>query len=211
MEQIFQKESDNILDVTNLEDVCQVLLKQEKKQNRKANAAILAFITSYNRIYLHKNILYLLKNGFRVHYCDCDSIFFSGDAEKKMELPISHSFGDFKLEFKDKIESFRAYKRKTFFVHTVLKNDSDLLHKKNYKICGMNLKPYEIRRKFEKVIEKGAGEVPQVRRVYNKTIGKREDRIQYYSWNGETKCQRKVLYKSRFLETVPWGYKFDTE
>ena len=144
MDEIFQKENENIIDITNLDDVCQVLLKQKEKQNRKGNATILAFITSYNRIYLHKKIMALVKEGFRVHYCDCNSIFFSGQSGKKINLPISHSFGDFKLEFEDKIESFRAFKRKTFYVATT--NDSLSKPKKRYKICGFNLKPHEIRK-----------------------------------------------------------------
>ncbi len=186
--------------------MCQVVLKQEKKQNRRGNAAILAFITAYNRIYLHNYVLSLVKTGFRVHYCDCDSIFFSGDAQKKNHLPISHCFGDFKLEFTDKIESFRAYKRKTFFVATVSASQFGLQRKRNYRICGLNLKPYEIRKVFDQVIEDGYGKIPQVRRIYNKEEGKTIAHIQQFLWKGETKCQRKVLKSSAFLETVPWGY-----
>ncbi len=187
--------------------MCQVVLKHEKKQNRRGNAAILAFITSYNRIYLHENIFCLLKSGFRVHYCDCDSIFFSGNAKQVIPLPISHSFGHFKPEFSDKIESFRAYKRKSFVVTTVSTNQPHLERKRNYKICGLNLKPHEIRKAFDKVLENGSGQVPQIRHIYKKGEGKREEHIQHFLWKGETKCQRKVLYDSRFLETVPWGYK----
>ncbi len=206
LDEIFQKESENIIDVTNLEDVCQVILQQKAKQNRKGNATILAFITSYNRIYLHKSILSLVKDGFRVHYCDCDSIFFSGESGKQVQLPISHSFGDFKLEFKDKIESFRAFKRKTYFIATVSIEQSQTERKSNYKVCGLNLKPCEVRKTFDHVIKKGEGKIPQVRHIFNKEAGKKEEKLKYFSWNTETKCQRKVLHASKFLATVPWGY-----
>ncbi len=122
-----------------------------------------------------------------------------------MELPISHSFGDFKVEVAEKIESFRAFKRKTFVVRTVSTSSQE--RKTNFKVCGMNLKPYEARKTFEKVIDrKEAAKIPQVRQIFKKECGKREEQVQYFSWNGETKCQRKVLSKSKYLETVPWGF-----
>ena len=59
---------------------------------------------------------------------------------------------------------------------------------------------------FEKVVDDGKGEIPQVRRIYNKETGEKQEKMQYFSWKEETKCQRKVLYKSQYMETVPWGF-----
>jgi hypothetical protein len=55
------------------------------------------YITSYARIFLHKNLMRVHKEGFKLLYCDTDSIMFE-NPENKEPFKISKNIGDWSID-----------------------------------------------------------------------------------------------------------------
>ena len=109
------------------ENVCMAFVKKnvlKLSPNRKQNIYIGSQITAYARevIYQHMQSILLLKD-YKIYHVECDSIYFSGPANKPCPLPISNAVGDFKLEYSSKILNFYGFGPKHYCLTLLDKNN----------------------------------------------------------------------------------------
>ena len=210
-----KKELDKVaLDVSKIHTVtdnfCHISQRLEGRGiNTKGNCVVYAFITARNRITLHKNMAELVRNGFELYYCDCDSIIFAGTKERSLPIPVGLSFGDFKEELgrEKKIKHFYCLGRKQFKICVQESGSNKEEH--FLKVKGISLSSEMVRKKvlnafpedfstIEKLEEKEI-EVPQLRRIQNSC------EKQIFHIKAQTNCQRKQC-EDVPKSTLPWGF-----
>ena len=105
-------QNSNIVDILGISDnICEIEILPEKVKNspnRSGNCIIGAFVTSYARIQLHKEMQTLLTKGFNLCYVDTDGIICTAPKHLPMCLPISPCLGDYKYELGQDAE-IKAY------------------------------------------------------------------------------------------------------
>ena len=197
-------------------DLCEIQIQPDKSKtvNRNSNCIIGAFITSFARISLHKNMSNLLADKFKIFYVDTDSIIFSGLPGKIPPIEISPSFGDFKNEFGNKsdILSFHCLGKKNYALSYV----SNGINKSSLKIRGMaltssiassSLQLKEFQQLFESW-QKDDPEIitiPQLRRFFPKYSDQEILRVVKVSLFNDISVQRTIDKKSKTYSTYPFA------
>ncbi len=209
IERLLQDETE----ITNLNDIsdtiCHVNYRTTfKSRNRRTNPTVLAFITAKARVFLHKKIIYLSKEGFKPYYCDTDSILYSGPPNQPSPLKYSLAFGDFKQELGENsiITKFEAYGRKNFLVTYKDKTGNEPV-KTLMKVCGMSLQSKIVQDEInEASIRKEKNpKISQIRHIFNKDISVHLPSHKYLKLNNVyLRCERKI--EEIDAATVPWGY-----
>ncbi len=223
------KADEEIIDMFALSDtLCQVNTVSSKSSNAKksnfgypefvssANPVLYSFITARTRIILHKSIMQLAKENFRIYYCDCDSIIFAGKKNLPIPLNIGSACGQFRPELSEhgKITSFTGHGRKNFRI--TYEEENSLEKNYLYKLSGISLKSVRAQESVSHLYAdfiKNTGKsgeakhitIPQVRRHKKKPL----DTVytaQNFSVRCDVFCQRTVNYNAKFIPTYPWGF-----
>jgi len=135
--------------------VCLLFIKKNPLKlppNRKQNIYIGSQITAYAREVIYKDLVKIQSNpSFRIHQVECDSIFFSGPKNLSCPLPLSHAFGDYKIEHSLRICTFYAFGPKHYFISYF---DQDNVLQSICKYSGLNLKTFLNESKIDKTLFK---------------------------------------------------------
>jgi hypothetical protein len=191
---------------------CQIQCKSEEpKVSPYSNCVLTAFINALSRIDMHKHFICLLKQNCKLFYTDTDNIYFSCSKNIQPNIPIGHSFGEFKHEFGKLavIESFYA-----ICVHY----KDNIKEKTKIKVRALALSSKEAAQQisadlfkdFLKSYKEGHKRlvsIPQSRsKLCLKEIATGKE-IQYFNFSNDVKCQRRVDKTNIWMKTYPWGYK----
>ncbi len=203
------KEGAEIIDINDISDfICQVNIKSNVcVRNKKTNPIILAFITARARVDLHSHIKNLVAQQFVPFYCDTDSILFSGPTKRKVPLPFSLAFGDFKHELGENttIKKFESYGKKNFSIAYESGNERKML----MKVSGLSLQSKLMQEEMVRIFEdrRKCPKIPQIRQLFEKKFSIALPSVQQISFNNvDVRCERKISSKCPNLSTKPWGY-----
>ncbi len=209
------KNGEDITSIFSMGDFCQLQIKRQKVlTNKKSNPVVAAFVNALSRISMHKTILKLNTQHFKMLYTDCDSILVAGSKDIKPNINVGLCFGDFKEETKNVI-SYQALGKKNYCL-TYTTPDGHT--KSSFKIRGMSLTSHisqghisaELFKQYLDAAQKGIKEeniVPQIRKMSYPEDFVVKKSIQYHTFSNVLTCQRIVDTKSIHMETFPWDFK----
>ncbi len=210
IQSFFNEKKNEIIDLTDLESACQINYKSEDSSlKRQSNPILYAFITANARIFLHQNILKLVKHNFLPFYTDTDSILFSGPKNANLPLNFGGAFRQFKHEFKEDTEimQFTARGRKNFWLSYSTPNE--LENQICIKVCGLNFSSHLLRKTILSNTKNDTKNptFSQIRHIFDKKLQTQISVKQTFELNTENyRCERRVDHKSPTLQTTPWGY-----
>ncbi len=217
IDEIFEKGEEEIVDFkTVTESICELQtiprisdVPFEKRENRKGNPIITAFVTSLSRIDMHKNILLLTQNKFQVLYTDTDSIIFAGPQNKRLPFDINAGLGFFKPEYSEPLTGFCCIGKKSYAINFQSQRSEA-------KVSGLSFTSQETKTSatfsdFKNLLETNTGlnPVPQAR-AKNSAIPLSVQKVIRYVQIPSTLNFNRVLRKTdKEMYTEPYGYKND--
>ncbi len=195
------------------EDICEVQTTNINPLSpcRKTNPVIGSFVTALSRIDMHRHIISLARHGFRPLYTDTDSLIFCGDSRKKIPLPISSNFGDFRKEHTNPT-AFCCIGKKNYAVSLNEEEQQDINKTCVLKVRGLSFKGKNAQalvnfKTFENFLLRNSKEVkiPQARLTKKSKTFEMSHQIANIKLGTMLNFNR-ILTKSPHFTTLPYGF-----